>query len=507
MGWNTHASGTNDPPEVRNWRIHLIATVASMSALAIGYDTSVIGGTMALTSFMRDFGLDLVEKTQRDTIQGNIVSTFQAGCFFGALLTFPIAEKWGRRKTIMGAALVFLLGGALMTAANGNLNMIYGGRAVAGLGLGASSLTVPVYISETAPPSIRGRLVGIFEIASQGGGMLGFWINYATDRTIDVNTKTQWIVPLAVQLLPGLGLALGMLWCPESPRWLARGDHFEAAEKILAQIRGLPAEHEYVRREMGDIRAQVEERSTNKMSKKQQFKKLFQKGVRNRMGIGMALMFLQSFTGVNIITYYAPRIFESLGIPGTSLKLFSTGFYGISKTLGMVLFTFWVVEKVGRRKGLIWAAAGVVNRDGWGYLAIVCVYINAIIICATWQGITWTYASEIFPLDIRMLCVAITTADTWLGSFIIARSTPYMISDLGYGAYFFFSSILVCMGIWATFFVPETKGITLEDMDALFAKPVYKTVWAQMRGKPVLEEHRPESPFEDDEKAHELRIP
>lgn len=531
MGWNTHASGTNDPPEVRNWRIHLIATVASMSALAIGYDTSVIGGTMALTSFMRDFGLDLVEKTQRDTIQGNIVSTFQAGCFFGALLTFPIAEKWGRRKTIMGAALVFLLGGALMTAANGNLNIIYGGRAVAGLGLGASSLTVPVYISETAPPSIRGRLVGIFEIASQGGGMLGFWINYATDRTIDVNTKTQWIVPLAVQLLPGLGLALGMLWCPESPRWLARGDHFEAAEKILAQIRGLPAEHEYVRREMGDIRAQVEERSTNKMSKKQQFKKLFQKGVRNRMGIGMALMFLQSFTGVNIITYYAPRIFESLGIPGTSLKLFSTGFYGISKTLGMVLFTFWVVEKVGRRKGLIWgaalgcipmwyiggyvmeadpaaaAAAGVVNRDGWGYLAIVCVYINAIIICATWQGITWTYASEIFPLDIRMLCVAITTADTWLGSFIIARSTPYMISDLGYGAYFFFSSILVCMGIWATFFVPETKGITLEDMDALFAKPVYKTVWAQMRGKPVLEEHRPESPFEDDEKAHELRIP
>ncbi|KAF5705146.1 quinate permease [Fusarium mundagurra] len=531
MGWNTHASGTNDPPEVRNWRIHLIATVASMSALAIGYDTSVIGGTMALTSFMRDFGLDLVEKTQRDTIQGNIVSTFQAGCFFGALFTFPIAEKWGRRKTIMGAALVFLLGGALMTAANGNLNMIYGGRVVAGLGLGASSLTVPVYISETAPPSIRGRLVGIFEIASQGGGMLGFWINYATDRTIDVDTKTQWIVPLAVQLLPGLGLALGMLWCPESPRWLARGDRFEAAEKVLAKIRGLPADHEYVRREMGDIRAQVEERSTNKMSKKQQVKKLFQKGVRNRMGIGMALMFLQSFTGVNIITYYAPRIFESLGISGTSLKLFSTGFYGISKTLGMVLFTFWVVEKVGRRKGLIWgaalgcipmwyiggyvmeadpagaAAAGVVNRDGWGYLAIVCVYINAIIICATWQGITWTYASEIFPLDIRMLCVAITTADTWLGSFIIARSTPYMISDLGYGAYFFFSSILVCMGIWATFFVPETKGITLEDMDALFAKPVYKTVWAQMRGKPVLEERRAESPFEDDEKAHELRIP
>ncbi|RSM11734.1 hypothetical protein CEP52_002912 [Fusarium oligoseptatum] len=508
MGFNTHASGTNDPPAVRNWRIHLIALVASMSALAMGYDTAVIGGTMALESFIRDFGLDTAEKTERDTLQGNIVSTFQAGCFFGALLTFPIAEKYGRKRTIIGAALVFLLGGTLMTAANGKMAMVVAGRAVAGLGIGASSLTVPVYIAETAPPSIRGRLVGIFEIASQGGGMLGFWINYATDRTIDVNSKTQWIIPLALQLAPGLGLAIGMTWCPESPRWLARGDQFDAAEK---------GSHH-------DSRTPIRPR-------KDQFKKLFQKGVRNRMGIGMALMFLQSFTGVNIITYYAPRIFESLGVPGTSLKLFSTGFYGIAKTLGMFLFTFWVVEKVGRRKGLIWgaalgcipmwyiggyvmradpaaaAASGVVNRDGWGYLAIVCVYINAVIICATWQGITWTYASEIFPLDIRMLCVAVTTADTWLGSFIIARSTPYMISDLGYGAYFFFSAILVCMGIWSVFFVPETKGISLEEMDALFMKPVYKTVWAQIRGKEVLAADRPDSPFDDDEKAKELRIP
>jgi hypothetical protein len=215
---------------------------------------------------------------------------------------------------------------------------------------------------------------------------------------------------------------------------------------------------------------------------------------------------------VNIITYYAPRIFETLGITGTSTKLFSTGFYGIAKTLGMCTFTFLVVERVGRRKGLIWGAAlgcipmfyiggyvmkadpagaalrGVINRDAWGYLAMVCVYLNGFIICATWQGITWTYASEIFPLDIRMLCVSLTTADTWLGSFIIARSTPYMISDLGYGAYFFFASILVAMGVWAFFFVPETKGISLEEMDMLFQRPMHKAVWAQIRGKPILNE-------------------
>ncbi|KAK8063446.1 hypothetical protein PG996_008098 [Apiospora saccharicola] len=511
MGWKTHASGTLDPPEVRNWYIHLIAIVSSMSALAMGYDTAVIGGTMALDSFIRDFGWSEVDKTTRDTIQGNIVSTFQAGCFFGALFCFPLAEKFGRRIAIICASLVFLLGATLMTASRGSLEIIYAGRAIAGLGIGCSSLVVPVYIAEVAPPSIRGRLVGIFEIASQAGGMLGFWINYATDRTISKTQQSQWIIPLALQLAPGVCLFLGMLlFCPESPRWLARGDDFEGAARILSRVRGLPQDHDYVSREMAEIRTQVEERSTLHRSKREQFRKLLQRGVRNRVAIGVALMFLQSFTGVNIITYYAPRIFATLGVQGTSLKLFSTGFYGIAKTLGMFTFTFVVVERVGRRKGLVWgaalgcipmwyiggyvmradpeaaAAAGAVTRDAWGYLAMVCVYVNGFIICATWQGITWTYASEIFPLDIRMLCVGLTTSVTWLGSFIIARFTPYMISDLGYGAYFFFGSILVSMGVWAFFFVPETKGVMLEQMDTLFANSTVKVVWAQIRGRPVL---------------------
>ncbi|KAG9254045.1 MFS quinate transporter QutD [Emericellopsis atlantica] len=357
MGWNTHASGTNDPPEVRNWKIHLIALLASMSALAMGYDTAVIGGTMALNSFRDDFKLNERPQNQIDTIQGNIVSTFQAGCFFGALITFPFAERLGRRLTIFCASLVFLLGGTLMTAARGNMNLIIAGRAIAGLGIGSTSMCVPVYISETAPPSIRGRLVGIFEIASQGGGMLGFWINYATSQTIPDASLAQWTIPLALQLLPGVLLASGIFFCPESPRWLARKDRFDKAESVLCMIRNLPAEHDYIRQELGEIRAQVEQRSVMQMSRKQQFKKLFQKGTRNRMAVGMLLMFLQSFTGVNIITYYAPRIFETLGIAGTSTKLFSTGLYGCFKTLGMCTFTFFVVEKVGRRNGLLWGAA------------------------------------------------------------------------------------------------------------------------------------------------------
>jgi len=120
---------------------------------------------MALDSFKRDFGLSDKSGNHRDTLQGNIVSTFQAGCFFGSLLTFPLAEKYGRKKAVFLAATVFIIGGTLMTASSGMLPLLITGRAIAGLGIGAASLIVPVYIAEVSPPSIRGRLIGIFEVS------------------------------------------------------------------------------------------------------------------------------------------------------------------------------------------------------------------------------------------------------------------------------------------------------------------------------------------------------
>jgi hypothetical protein len=204
---------------------------------------------------------------------------------------------------------------------------------------------------------------------------------------------------------------------------------------VLVQLRNLPSDHPYVMKELSEIREQAEVLHAGHLKPKQMLRRLFEKGTRNRVGIGLLLMCCQNMTGVNIITYYSPRIFETLGITGTDTKLFATGFYGIAKTLGMILFSLWLVEKVGRRKGLIYGAfvgslpmwyiggyvfkadpaaaaeTGNVHRTGWGYLAMVCVYLYGFIYCATWQGITWVYCSEIFPLDIRMLCVALTTAD------------------------------------------------------------------------------------------------
>jgi sugar porter (SP) family MFS transporter len=462
---------------------------------------------MALDSFVRDFGTGNMSQRDRDNAQANIVSAFQVGSFFGALCTFPFAQKYGRKKCIMAGAAIFIVGATLMTAANGKIPMIIAGRAIGGLGIGCATMAVPVYVAETSPPSIRGRLVGIFEIFSQGGGMLGFWINYAVDQTIDSETKTQWIIPLALQLVPAVLLLIGMIFCPESPRYLAKKHDFLGCEKILCKLRELPAEHPYIQNETREIRRQIEERSA-KGGFKEQLKKLWTVGTRNRILTGTFIMFLQSFTGVNVMTYYSPRIFETLGLTGTSVKLLSTGVYGVVKMSGMVLFTCWVVEHVGRRRGLLWGAAlgalplfyvggyvkiadpaknaldGNLQQSGWAYFAMVCIYFNAFVICATWQGVTWTYSSEIFPIDVRMVSVSLCTASTWLGSFTISQATPHMITDLGYGTFFMFGAFVVLMGLWSYFAIPETKGLTLEQMDELFSRSTSKTKFNRLIGRP-----------------------
>ncbi|KAM5350408.1 hypothetical protein ACJ41O_006913 [Fusarium nematophilum] len=438
-----------------------------------------------------------------DDLTSNIVSCFQAGMFFGALASHPISDRWGRKWCMTVATFVFLIGASMQTGSPGIVALIMAGRCIAGLGIGASAPVIPVYIAEVAPPAIRGKLIGFFEIGSQGAQMCGFWVNYAVNRTISPNTSAQWRVPLGLQLLPGAAMLAVLPFCPESPRWLCKQDQWEKAEDIMADIRQLPISHPYVAKELREIRAEVEFEARLAAAHpgfRGKLRDLFKKGIRNRLAIGLCLMMCQNMTGVNIITYYSPRIFATLGIQSTDLKLFATGFYGVAKTVGMIIFSFWVADHLGRRKGLIYgafvgavpmlylggyvmksdptavAAAGETNMSGWGYLAMVCVYLYGVIYCATWQGITWLYASEIYPLYLRSLCMALTIADERLWSYTVSRSTPYMISDIGYGTYFFFGALMVCMGFWAWWCIRETKGIPIEEMDALFGAPHAETI-------------------------------
>jgi MFS family permease len=167
------------PKQVYNWRIYLLAAVASFTSCMIGYDSAFIGTTLALGSFKEEFGFNTMSKTAVNLVSANIVSCYQAGAFFGAFFAYPIGHFWGRKWGLLFAGAIFTLGAGLMLGATGDrgLGLLYGGRVLAGIGVGAGSNITPIYISEMAPPSIRGRLVGVYELGWQIGGLVGFWIN------------------------------------------------------------------------------------------------------------------------------------------------------------------------------------------------------------------------------------------------------------------------------------------------------------------------------------------
>ncbi|OMP85204.1 Quinate permease, partial [Diplodia seriata] len=416
----------------------------------------------------------------------NIISAFQAGTFFGALGSCWAADRFGRRRALCGAMCVFMAGAALMTGSCGRIEAFVVGRGVAGLGLGAMAPVVPVYITELSPPSIRGRMIGMLEISCQVAAMCGFWTNYAVNRTVDPRSgMAQWQIPIGIQLLPGALMLLATPFCPETPRWLCSRNRFAAAEAALCRVRGLPCEHPYVAREMREMRAEVA--------------RTYRVGGRHGWGRGTTTLMdhgwladakndrAHNMTGVGIVVYYSPRIFASLGIRTTDLKLFATGFYGVAKTLGTLVFMFWVADRLGRRKGFVYGAfvgavpmfyigayimkadpaaattattanpAAAATSSAWGYLAIICIYVLAVICSASWGGITWLYVSEIYPLHIRSLCMSLTIANERVWSFVITRSTPYMITDMGYGVWFFFGALQVLMGGWALWCMRETK--------------------------------------------------
>ncbi|CAE6540540.1 unnamed protein product [Rhizoctonia solani] len=508
------------PKEVYNWRPYVLALIAGWGGALFGYDSAFIGGTIDLASFQSQFGLDKLSEEELAFTSSNIVSTYQGGCFFGCILAFFVVETFGRRVTLQCASALFCLGAGLMLGAKNSLGLLYGGRLIGGIGVGAVSLGTPLYIAEIAPPSIRGQLVGFYEIFLQAGGVVGFWINFGVSEHIPYGSK-QWHIPVAVQLIPGGLLLAASVFLLETPRWLYRQKRVNDAIANLSWMRNLPADHPYIQDEIQGIRAQFEREAQdgNNEGLVNKLKELGRPGVRNRLGIGMCIMMCQNLTGMNAINYYSPTIFTSIGITGTSNSLFATGIYGIVKMVATLIALVWLVDRVGRRKPLIAGAlvgalamyyiagfiavakpSGTGSPTPAGKFAAACIYIFAIAFCMSWNGISWIICSEIFPLSVRALGQTITSATQWLWQFVIARSTPYMVKNIGYGTYLFFGSCMILMIPWVYFILPETKGISLEDMDRLFG-------YCPHNGNMTIENSVGKNEIEERELADVHRLP
>jgi sugar porter (SP) family MFS transporter len=235
------------------------------------------------------------------------------------------------------------------------------GRFLGGFAVGFLSLVIPVYLAEFSPPSIRGRLVGFFDIFIQVGTLCGFWINYAIETTMESN-RFQWQLPVFVQFFPAAFLLIGAFFVPESPRWLLMVDKRELAIKNLTRIRGIPEDHPYLAFELNEVTKGVEaERALRGDSGLLRIaKELFViHNHRKRLLFGMALIFFKTFSGVQAVNYYSPIIFEQLGFEGAKNSLFATGIYGTVKFVCTLIFGFFVVDRVGRRIPLIAGSIGL----------------------------------------------------------------------------------------------------------------------------------------------------
>jgi sugar porter (SP) family MFS transporter len=281
-----------------------------------------------------------------------------------------------------------------------------------------------------------------------------------------------------------------MFFQPESPRWLLKNGRDEQAIKNLTLIRQLPADDAYLEWEVATVKEQIQlefDSGANESFAKK-LKAAFSPGVRNRLAIGMSLMMLQNLSGINALNYYSPTIFGSIGFSGTSVGLLATGVFGLVKAFATLGFMIWGIDKLGRRKSLMIGSVGALfamyylagfsnlsgsfdgkaKQDAGAYVAIVMIYLFAIFYAMSWNGIPWIFCAEVFPTGVRSVCLVFTTCTQWLGQFIIVYSTPYMMNNIKYGTFIFFGSSLVVGITFVILFMPETKGLALEDMDIMF---------------------------------------
>ncbi|KAJ5721279.1 general substrate transporter [Penicillium malachiteum] len=505
------------PPCVYNWRVYVLALIASCGSNMIGYTSAFIGTTIDLTSFEKEFGTYSDSKAQKDLVSENIVSLFIAGAFFGALLTYALSHWIGRKWCLTISSAIFIVGAALQCGATSStgLGMLYAGRVLSGLGTGVASNIVPIYLAELAPPAIRGRLVGLYELGWQIGGMLGFWINYGVELHVPEGHK-QWVIPFAIQLIPSGMLMLGSLWIRESPplalspRPACPGYEQPLLDPdiyITEEVAAIDTAHEAMKATVG-------------LGFWQPFKALRARPLLcYRLFLGCMLFFWQNGSGINAINYYSPTIFESLGVQTNTVDIM-TGIFGIVKAVMTVIWLLFLVDQFGRRNLLLvgaitgsicmWVIGAYVyiveptkhditSLNGSGIAAIFFFYLWTAVYTPTWNGTPWVINSEFFDPNFRSLAQACTTASNWLFNFLVSRFTEQMFATMGYGVYMFFASLSFLAFFFAFFLIPETSGIPLEKVDRLFqCKPVWR---ANKQLKAILAEEEEQFRFEIKDQA------
>ncbi|MCK4869797.1 MAG: sugar porter family MFS transporter [Gammaproteobacteria bacterium] len=451
-----------------------LSTIAAIAGLLFGFDTGIISG--ALQFITRSFHI-VVPATQHAlnvpeysllglcnitgvTLQEFIVSAVPAGALIGAIVSSYAAHFLGRKGGIIATAILFIIG-TLFAAVSPDYNLLIVGRLIMGFAVGLSAMVVPMYLSEVAPPEIRGAVVFLYQMAITIGILAAFVVNYL------FHMSGNWRAMFVVGLIPAAFLAIGMLFLPESPRWLILRGRNKEAEENLHKLRG----EARINRELKEIKQSVAHATGG-------LKLLFSKTLRPLVIIAFGLFVFQQFTGINTILYYAPTLFKAAGFysdSGQILALVATGAINVCATF----FGIWFVDRMGRRKLLYIGLIGIVLCQltmGAAYhhllgadpkwITLSAALMLIVFFAISISGIAYIMMSELFPLNVRGVGMSVASCANWGFNMLVSASFLTLVHVFGFGNSYWLYAGLTFLGLIFVFaLVPETKNRSLEHIE------------------------------------------
>ena len=453
----------------------VIASIAATGGLLFGFDTGVISGAIP---FLQDYFVLTDSQVENITALGLI------GAVMGALFTGRITDYLGRKKVILASAFVFATG-AVWTGFAPSVTQLMISRFYLGLAIGISSFSVPLYISEISPTKIRGTLVSMFQLLIT----VGILAAYLSDNVFaDNNNLECWRPMLWVGVIPALILFIGMFFMPETPRWLMSKGREKEAKKVLDRIE----DPEFVDASMAAMKSDIA------IDRNQEgFRAIFKPWLRNALIIAVGIMFFQQFVGINTVIYYSPKIFLAAGFQGAEAAIAASVIVGAVNVFFTIVSLF-VIDKLGRRKLYFIGLSGIfvaLTCMGLGFMLpgagkwflVISMLFYIAFFAISLGPLGWLMVTEVFPTKVRGLGASIGSLSNWGFNTLVVWTFFKMASTIGnakevvvpagtdlsevcpscVGGVFWIFAVVALIGlVWGYFYIPETKGISLEKIEA-----------------------------------------
>ncbi|QGA21235.1 hypothetical protein EYB26_008945 [Talaromyces marneffei] len=467
------------------WRSVVMGLFVSMGGFFFGYDTGQISGFLQMEDFLYSFGEWNGEKYEfSDVRSGLITGLLSIGTLIGALVGAPIADRIGRKWSISFWCIILCVGVTVqISSSQGKWYQVAVGRLIAGLGVGALSLIVPMYQGESGPRHIRGALISLYQLFITLGIFVAYCIDFGTEA---MTTSASWRIPMGITYLWAIILGVGIIFFPESPRFDYRHGKVDRAVANLAKIYGIPQNHRALAQEFEEIKEKYEEEKSH--GNITWWMMLGAPRMKYRIMVGMLLQALQQLTGANYFFYYGTTIFQGAGISNSFVTQMILG--GVN--FGTTFLGLYNIQHFGRRKsliaGAIWmfvcflifASIGHFSLDrqtpantpaaGKAMVCFACFFILGY--ASTWAPMVWAICAELYPSEFRARAMAMSTASNWLWNFLLAFFTPFITSAIDFRFGYVFAGCMFAAAFVVYFAVIEGKDRTLEEIDTMYVQRV-----------------------------------